>query len=160
MGPALQISLPADDGAVVPGGRPGSQAGLPPQPVDPQELADTDEWLRLEAELTPLASKFKRRDELRTKILQRFPDLKPDRGQTVTGTEANIWISEQDNKRVITDPGKRALHKLWGLRLFRKNARFTLSQLPDPDDKAGLFTIQEKTGPRHLKALPRLKSAA
>jgi len=129
-------------------------------PIDQQDLANYDRWLVLEAELTPLAPKIKEQAELRKKILKRFPNLAPHLAETVNGTDNDIWISPCDNARTITDAGKRALHKLWGLRLFRKNAWFALSLLPDPDDPLGLYTVQERTGPRHLKALPRLRPAA
>jgi hypothetical protein len=157
MGPLLQISNtesrpPAADARA-------SSVSLAGPPLA-QDTAVIDEWLKLEAELTPLAQKIRRRDELRTQILTWFPNLAPDKGETVTGTAADIWISECDKQRKITDSGKRSLHKLWGLRLFRSNARFTLSQLPDPKDAAGLFTVQERTGPRHLKVLPRMGKAA
>jgi hypothetical protein len=170
MGPVLQIpasaeNIPSGDDAPAPGSPAGPSiqvmsAAFAATPADQQDIADYDRWLVLEAELTPLGPKIKEQAELRKKILKRFPNLAPHLADTVNGTEADIWISPCDNARKITVAGKKALHKLWGLRLFRLNASFTLEQLPDPKDPQGLYTVQERTGPRHLKALPRLKPAA
>jgi hypothetical protein len=30
-----------------------------------------------------------------------------------------------------------------------------VKQLPDPDDKQGLYTVKQRTGPRHLTAIPK-----
>ena len=169
MGPVLQETVGAEssssaaNGVCIPGPGPSIQtmsAAFAAIPINLQDVADYDRWLALEAELTPLAPKIKEQAELRKKILARFPNLAPNKADTVNGTDADIWISPCDNARTITDAGKRELHKLWGLRLFRKNASFTLKQLPDEKDPQGLYTVQERTGPRHLKALPRLKPAA
>ena len=171
MGPVLQETTGTDNrttavnGACIPGVPPGPSiqmmsAAFAAIPINLQDVADYDRWLVLEAELTPLAPKIKEHAELRKKILARFPNLAPNLADTVNGTDADIWISPCDNERKITDAGKRRLHKLWGLSLFRKNAWFALKQLPDPDDAQNLFTVKERTGPRHLKALPRLRPAA
>jgi hypothetical protein len=170
MGPVLQIpasaeNIPSGDDALASGSPAGPSiqvmsAAFAATPIDQQDIADYDRWLVLEAELTPLGPKIKEQAELRKKILDRFPNLAPNLASTVSGTDNDIWISPCDNARTITDAGKRRLHKLWGLTLFRKNAWFALKQLPDPDDEQGLFTVKERTGPRHLKALPRLKPAA
>ncbi len=156
MGPVLQVSANTETTTSGVAALASPESLLAPS----SNLAVVDRWLALEAELTPLGPKIRERDELHTRILSWFPELPADKGTTVAGTDAIVWISVRDNARTITEKGKRGLQKLWGLRVFRKNAWFALKQLPDEKDPQGLYTVQERTGPRHLKALPRLKPAA
>src|SRR5579862_6531350 len=65
-----------------------------------------------------------------------------------------------DFRREVTLAGKRKLKRLWGAAEFLDRCQIAASQLPDPKDKKGLYTTNERRGSRHLTAIPRPTEAA
>jgi len=119
-----------------------------------------DEFAQLDTELNSLKGKTKRRDDLRETILGWHADLPADQQTTENGHYYDVIVSLPDNRRVFTMAGKRKLFRLWGSTKFIERCAIALKFLPDPKDEAGEFTVNGRTGPRHLEVLPRLKLAA
>jgi hypothetical protein len=161
MGPVLQVSASTENVASCASSAPASPESLLAPSTNLQDPAVIDRWSELEAELAPLAPKFKEKEELRTRILSWLPENLPgNKGVSFDGAESSVLISVCDLKREVTSAGKKALRRLWGLALFREKSTVNLKQLPDPKDPLGLYTEQSRSGPRHLKSIKLLKPAA
>ena len=115
-----------------------------------------DEYAALDAELARLRPVITRHEKLRELILGWYPNLPAEAGTTVDGSDATVVITPRDNERKVTSDGKIRLQKLWGPRTFADKCIVYLKNLPDPEDHEGLYTELNCTGPRHLKAFPRM----
>jgi hypothetical protein len=117
------------------------------------------------AELDGLVERFKptriEHECLRAVLLpgDEFPG---DADAVAHGVTMDVLITMRDNARTVTPQGKRKFLKMLGATEFLKRCTLALKQLPDPKDPTNLFSIQDRTGPRHLTvvALPRLQAAA
>jgi len=128
--------------------------------LEPSKSALIDEWGRLDTELASLKPKIQRHQELRETILGWHADLAGEKDVTESGEYFDVLIGARDKQRVITMAGKKKLFKLWRVGEFLARCSIALKNLPDPKDAGNLYTVQERTGPRHLKAIPRLAQAA
>jgi len=128
--------------------------------------AVVDEWGQLDAELarldatTSYKSKERRKESLRETILSWHDKLPGDKEAIEHGTAYDVHITARDHQRVVSIAGKQKLRKLWGVTKFFEMCVIALKQLPDPKDSAGAYTVNDRTGPRHLKALPVVAKAA
>lgn len=106
--------------------------------------------------------KFTRKDELRKLILARYPNLANDATAIAIGLTMNGLVTECDQKREVTPQGKRKLFHQWKATEFFRRCELALKQLPDPKDPLNLYSVQGKSGPRHVKpvAKPQLQAAA
>jgi|GEM_PF-5224309 len=124
-----------------------------------------DEWARLSKEvsiaLAPWQAKIKRLEDLREHFLKLLPpSMRGVDPGFIDGLESRLLISVCDFRREVTLAGKRKLKRLWGAAEFLDRCQIAASQLPDPKDKKGLYTTNERRGSRHLTAIPRPTEAA
>ena len=135
--------------------------GTKPATVIPISKAElVDEFAILEIELNALKGKMKRRDDLRQMILGWHPDLPEDREALSSGSAYDVIITLPDKRRLLTLLGKKRLFKLWGVTKFLDRCAVALNQLADPKDEKGEYTVQSRTGPRHLEVQLRIREAA
>jgi hypothetical protein len=124
-----------------------------------------DEWAALDREvsiaLAPWKGKIKRLSDLREQFLNQLPsELRGEEEHFIDGTTSRLLISMCDNRRELTWPGKLKLRKLWGATKLLELMTLASKQLPDPEDKQGLYTVKQRSGPRHLTAIPLPTEAA
>ncbi len=124
-----------------------------------------DEWAKLDQEITialaPLQGKIKRLSDLRELFLKWLPkDLPGEKEHFFDGEESRLLVSICDNRTEVTYAGKLKLKRLWGAKKLLETMTLACKLLPDPKDEAGLYTLKARTGPRHLKAIPRPNEAA
>jgi hypothetical protein len=124
------------------------------------EAAKVEEFAKLDFEIQAFKAKIKRHQDLLDEILGYFQTLDGGKPAKAEGTTFDVIISAADNKREVTPAGKQKLKKLWGAVQFLKNCSISLKHLPDPKDTGNLYSISERTGPRHLSPVPRLQQAA
>jgi hypothetical protein len=111
--------------------------------------------------MAPWQGKIKRLEDLREQFLTYCPGtMRGGEEGFIDGTASRLLISMCDFRREVTVAGKRKLKRLWGAQKFLERAKIDAHQLPDPKDKKGLYTVKERTGPRHLTAIPRPEEAA
>jgi hypothetical protein len=123
-----------------------------------------DEYARLALEvelaLAPHQGKIKRLEDLREHFLGILPaSMRGNQEGFIDGTESRILVSMCDHRTEVTLDGKRKLKRLWGAEAFLERAKIDTGQLPDPKDKKRLYTVKARTGPRHLKAIPKPQDA-
>jgi hypothetical protein len=134
--------------------------------LDVLKCAAVDEYGQLDSDLARLdaehhyESRKRRKEALREVILGWHKDLPADEETIEHGVQYDIRITARDNQRVVSISGKKKLRKLWGAARFLEACAIILKLLPDPKDAAGLYTVNDRTGPRHLKPLAVLKQAA
>jgi len=123
--------------------------------------AEFDEFARrkraLDDALAPFKSEITWCEKQRETILSWYPDsiLPPGKTSVGQGKEFDVLISMRDNARRVTVSGKRKLRTLWGAANFLQKILVQLKDLPDPKDPTGLYTEEQRTGPRHLSPVPR-----
>ena len=126
--------------------------------VDP---AIVEEFAILDHQVVAFKHKMQRHQDLREKILAGYKSLDGAEPEIAKGQTFDVLISAADNKREITSAGKTKLRKLWGIPTFLLRCSIALKHLPDPKDPGNLYTLSERTGPRHLSVIPaRQKQAA
>jgi hypothetical protein len=136
--------------------------------LDPSRAVLFDEFGELDSQLAEfdrlhpnLKKQIRRREELRGKILALYPDLPGDQESVAHGTDWDVHISACDNRREVTVDGKRKLSRLWGMAGFFQRCKIELGQLDSiPKTEHGLYLVESRSGPRHLKATPRVAKAA
>jgi hypothetical protein len=119
-----------------------------------------EEFAQLDQEIANFKPRMFRHQKLRALILDWYPGLAPEEEAIIPGLNVDIVISARDKMRTVTVQGKQALYKLWGSRDFIAKSSILLKQLPDPEDRAGLFTQVALSGPRHLRVTAKPRSAA
>jgi hypothetical protein len=62
-----------------------------------------------------------------------------------------VVVTPCDQQRVITLAGLTKLRKEWGVPTFMRRVGIALKFLPDPKDPGNIYTMQARTGPRHLR---------
>jgi hypothetical protein len=125
-----------------------------------QRLKLIEEFAALDQEISNFKPKLFRHGKLRELILEWYPGASPEEEITVPGVNCDIVISARDKIRAVTEEGKKKLYRLWGARDFIAKATVLLKCLPDPGDRAGLYTEQAMTGPRHLRVVQKSRAAA
>jgi len=133
--------------------------------VDQARREMVDEWATLDREVTdalaPYKGNMKRLQDLREQFLSWISSAtRGDQEAFLDGLESRILISMCDNRREVTYAGKLKLRKLWGAKALLERMNLAVKQLPDPEDKQGLYSVKERTGPRHLTAIPMAQEAA
>lgn len=111
---------------------------------------------RIHGEIQVFKPQIAQMEADRLTILGWYPDLQRHESKEVVEGEESCLITVADNQRVVTIEGKRKLIKLWKLKKFLAHCTLALKHLPDKDDPGNLYTMQDRTGPRHIKPLPRL----
>jgi hypothetical protein len=119
-----------------------------------------EEFAALDQEISNFKPKLFRHGKLRELILDWYPAANPEEEITVPGVNCDILISARDKVRSVTHIGRQKLYRLWGSREFVAKAIVLLKSLPDPQDEAGLYTVQALTGPRHLRVVAKSRAAA
>ncbi len=146
--------------------RDAGQPSMIPSLLPSSKSALVDRYGQLDTELARLdaqhhyKAKESQKQTLRETILEWHKDLAGDKETIEHGIEWDVRITARDNQRVVSIDGKKKLRKLWGVTKFLEACSVILKSLPDPKDAAGLYTVNDRTGPRHLKPLPALKLAA
>ncbi len=125
--------------------------------VDP---AIVEEFAILDHQVVAFKHRMQRHQDLRNQILASFEKLDGAEPALVPGTSFDVLISPADNKREITSAGKTKLRKLWGIPTFLLRCSIALKHLPDPKDPGNLYTLSERTGPRHLSVIPAQQKQA
>jgi hypothetical protein len=129
------------------------------EPIEKMSRAQVvRQWKQLRGELDVFQPRLNRLYELRGAILGWYPTLAGS--ESLVLTTEGIRISECDNQSTVTSQGKKKLIKLWGMTEFLSRVSLALKQLPDPKDPQRLYTSVERTGPRHITALPALLDRA
>jgi hypothetical protein len=124
-------------------------------------LAIVDEFGDLDLQVSHFKTKIQRHQELRSQILSWYPDLTSDASTTAEGSRCDVQITPCDRLSRVTLQGKKKLCKLWGLAEFLQRCSLTMRSLESiPQSEHALYTVQERTGPRHLKVLPKAAKAA
>jgi hypothetical protein len=128
--------------------------------IDQSKREMVDEWASLDRAmkdaLAPYQGKIKRLQDLREQFLSWLPSgMAGDQEGFLDGISSRILVSACDNKREVTLAGKLKLRRLWGAKTLLERCYLPVKQLPDPDDKQGLYTVKQRTGPRHLTAIPK-----
>jgi len=118
-----------------------------------------EEFAALDVEIESYLPRIRRHEKLRHLILDWHKDLDPEQERMVPGLTCDILISARDKMRSVTVDGKNRLFRLWGPKSFIAKATLLLKVLPDPEDKEGLYTVQDLTGPRHLHVVRRAAAA-
>jgi hypothetical protein len=119
-----------------------------------------DEFASLDFEIQSFKPKIQRHAELRATILAACPDLPPEQSRTVPGRQYSVVVTPCDQQRVITLAGLTKLRKEWGVPTFMRRVGIALKHLPDPKDPGSLYTMQSRTGPRHLRPVPKAQPLA
>ena len=119
-----------------------------------------EEFAALDGEMAALKPRQLRHQKLRELILSWYPATPPEEEVLVRGVNHDVVISARDSIRSVTPEGKKKLYKLWGAPEFIAKAAIFLKFLPDPDDRAELYSKQGLTGPRHLRVLARASATA
>ena len=154
----LLIQMPTrQSGAAL---RDAGQPSIVPSLLPSSKSALVDEFGDLDAQIAGLKPKISRHSDLRETILGWHEDLAGDQDVTEKGERWDVLITPRDKRRVITMAGKSKLKKLWGVGKFLELCSIALKNLPDPKDAGNVYSISERTGPRHLRAVPLLKLAA
>jgi hypothetical protein len=118
--------------------------------------AKIDEFGDLDRRIADFKPVLARHSDLRSEILGWYPALGPDESTTANGSRWDVQISPCDKRRLITFAGKKRLHKIWGIAEFLRRCSLALKALDDiPASEHADYTVQERTGPRHLQPLPR-----
>ena len=125
--------------------------------VDP---AIVEEFAILDHQVVAFKHKMQRHQDLRDEILAGYKSLDGAQPALVPGTSFDVLISPADNKREITPAGKTKLRKLWGIPTFLLRCSIALKHLPDPKDPGNLYSISQRTGPRHLSVIPAQQKKA
>jgi hypothetical protein len=136
---------------------------LSPASIFDFALMDTflvDEFAMLDFEIQSFKPKIQRHAELRATILAACPDLPPEQSRTVPGRQYSVVVTPCDQQRVITLAGLTKLRKEWGVPTFMRRIALALKHLPDPKDPGNLYTMQSRTGARHLRPVPKAQPLA
>jgi hypothetical protein len=131
-----------------------------PVPIDSARRASVDRYARLDGAIVAFKATVAEHRDLREEILGWYPDLAPEADATAPGAVFDVVVTARDNEREVTPQGMRKLSKMLGLTEFFRRCRYPLKQLPDAKDPANLYTMQERTGPRHLKPIAKLQLQA
>jgi len=118
-----------------------------------------EEFAELDRIIDNYLPDIRRHNRLRRLILDWYPGLAADEGIKVAGINSDVWISARDKVRSVTPAGKARLFRLWGRDEFLAKAEVYMKNLPDPEDRAQLYTVQNPTGPRHLHVMSKAKAA-
>src|ERR1019366_817353 len=116
--------------------------------------AIVEEFAILDHQVVAFKHRMQRHQELRDQILGSFKGLAGADPAIAKGATFDVLVSPADNKREITSAGKTKLRKLWGIPTFLLRCSIALKHLPDPKDPGNLYTLAERTGPRHLSVIP------
>ena len=118
-----------------------------------------EEYARLDREIESLRPKLLRHEKLREVILEWYRQVPGEEEITVPGITCDVLITARDRMRAVSLEGRKKLFKLWGAREFVAKVHVYLKSLPDPEDELGLYTVQARTGPRHLHCVARASAA-
>jgi hypothetical protein len=124
-------------------------------PIDSARAARVDDYVRLDGKITAFKPILNEHRAAREEILGWYPELLGSESVTAPGALFDVLVTARDNERSVTPLGKRKLSKMLGLPEFFRRCAFPLKHLPDPTDPYSLFSEQLRTGPRHLKPVPK-----
>lgn len=89
---------------------------------------------------------------MRAIILGWHAGLSGDEGATEAGKRWRVLITPRDQQQVMTLAAKKKLLKLWGPTKFLARCSVPINALPGDG-----YSVLERRGPRHLRAVPILR---
>ena len=127
--------------------------------LENESRAIIDEFGKIEDLLVPVKPIIKRREELRAQILAAHGDLPAHASLSIFGSLYEINISRADQQRFTTIEGRRKLRKLWGVEQFLQLCSVAVKNLPGGKDPDDIYSVSQRTGPRHLTSTLRRQAA-